>query len=78
MRIIYTTYAKIKGSPNIDSDKYRINHLLDENNPDKAICGFNHSESCNINGVYEEPENMLVKITCKKCLKKLNTKPINI
>jgi len=73
MKIIYT-YSKIKGSPKgSTSDEHKINHILDENNPDKAICGFNHTESFNINGIYEEPESMLMKITCKKCLKKLNT-----
>jgi len=70
MKIIYT-YTKIKGSPNIDSDKYRVNHLLDEDNPDKAMCGFNHSEGTNINAILEE-DNWLEKITCKRCLKKFN------
>ena len=72
MKIIYTR-SKIKGSPKgYTSNKYTTNHLLDENNPDKAICGFNHSESINVIGVYKEPENMVEYITCKKCLKKLN------
>jgi len=72
MKIIYTR-SKIKGSPKgNNSNKYTINHFLDENNPDKAICGFNHTESINVIGIYKEHENMLEYITCKKCLKKLN------
>ena len=72
MRIIYTR-SKIKDSPKGNTSvKYTINHLLDENNPDKAICGFDHTESINVIGIYKEPENMLEYITCKKCLKKLN------
>lgn len=71
MKIIYT-YTKIKGSPkDSNGDDYKVNHYLDEANPDKAICGFDHSKSFSINGIYTEPEEMLRKITCKKCLKKL-------
>jgi len=68
MKIIYTL-SKIKGSPNNKMDYFTINHILDENNPDKALCGFNHAKSFNINAIQE---GKLEKVTCKKCLKKFN------